>query len=305
MNRSQRAVGFAAFLVGYLSPMTQSQAAEPIPVMLLDGEASGPYHDWPRTTAAMQRILAEPDRFKVTVVTATPATDFSTFNPEFQRYRTIVLNYDPPDERWPEALKRSFEKYVEAGGGVVVVHAADNAFPNWRAYNEMIGIGGWRGRTDRAGPYWYFRDDALISDASPGPAGSHGPRVPYTVIVRDAEHPIMQGLPQRWLHGDDELYAHLRGPGGMTVLASAYSPPDRNGSGRDEPQVMVLVRGKGRIFHTTFGHDVRALSSVDFITLLQRAVEWTATGKVTQKLPADFPNDAAPRYRDAIAGSAP
>ena len=51
----------------------------------------------------------------------------------------------------------------------------------------------------------------------------------------------------------------------MTVLATAYSDPSNNGTGRDEPQLMVLSYGKGRVFHTTMGHDVSALSSVDFV----------------------------------------
>ena len=67
--------------------------------------------------------------------------------PEWSRYKVVVMNYDAPDERWPAALKASFEHYVRDGGGFVPVHAADNAFPNWTAFNEMIGVGGWRGRT--------------------------------------------------------------------------------------------------------------------------------------------------------------
>jgi len=46
--------------------------------------------------------------------------------------------------------------------------------------------------------------------------------------------------------------------------------------------LMVLSYGKGRVFHTTFGHDVTALSSVDFIVTFQRGTEWAATGGVTQ-----------------------
>jgi hypothetical protein len=61
------------------------------------------------------------------------------------------------------------------------------------------------------------------------------------------------------------------------------------GTGHDEPMLMVLNFGKGRIFHPTLGHDPAAMSCVGFITTLLRGTEWAATGKVTQKVPADFP----------------
>src|ERR687884_492904 len=77
--------------------------------------------------------------------------------------RVAILNYDAPDERWPLRLKSSFERYVGGGGGLVVVHAADNAFPRWQAYNEMIGVGGWRNRTETAGPFWYMKDGRVVS----------------------------------------------------------------------------------------------------------------------------------------------
>ena len=283
------------------------RAAGPIPVMLLDGESGGRYHDWPRVTAVLRKVLEETGLFAVTVVTAPPVGgDFSTFEPQFGKYQAVVMNYDAPDERWPPALKASFEAYMTNGGGLVSVHAADNAFPGWRAFNEMVGVGGWRARAEQAGPYWFYRDGAVVSNASPGPAGSHGRRTPFQVTVRDATHPIMRGLPRMWMHQGDELYARLRGPGrNMTVLATAFSDPANNGSGRDEPQLMALAYGKGRVFHTTMGHDIVALSSVDFVVTLQRGTEWAATGKVTQKAPATFPTADTVSYRSDLAAMDP
>jgi len=296
-----------SLLLGLVLATSVGRADGPIRVMLLDGESGGPYHDWPAVTGALSRILDDAGLFAVTVVTTPPANgDLTGFMPDFSSFDAVVLNYDAPDGRWPRALQQAFERYVADGGGIVSVHAADNAFPGWIAYNEMIGVGGWRGRDERAGPYWYFVDGALTDDTSAGPAGSHGRREPFAVTVREPAHPIMRGLPQVWMHGDDELYAHLRGPGtNMTVLATAFSDPANAGSGRDEPQLMVSTYGAGRIFHTTFGHDLRAISSRDFAVTLARGTEWAATGTVTQPVPADFPTAKAPSYRDELAVPSP
>jgi type 1 glutamine amidotransferase len=287
---------------GFVLTASVSKAQE-VPVMILDGESAGAYHDWQRTTALLREVLDSTGLFTVDVVTAPASSgELTGFAPQFHRYAAVVLNYDAPDGRWPAALKASFEDYVRNGGGVALVHAANNAFPGWSAFNQIAGVGGWRDRNADAGPYWYLRDGQLVADDSPGPTGTHGRREPY-LVSRRAEHSITRGLPETWMHAGDELYAHLRGPGvNMTVLASAYSDPGNGGSGRDEPQLMVLQFGEGRVFHTTFGHDRAAMRSVDFIVTLQRGVEWAATGRVTQPLPGDFPGDAV-RVRSALEAS--
>jgi len=277
-----------------------SLASAPIPIMLLDGESAGPYHAWKLTTPVLKRELEETGLFQVDVVTAPSSGNSSSalngFKPDFGKYQAVVFNYDALD--WPPGLKGSFERYMKNGGGLVIVHAADNAFPGWKEYNEMIGVGGWRSRTEAAGPYWFYKDGKLMHDSSPGPAGSHGARLPFQVTAREPEHPIMKGLPKVWMHQGDELYATLRGPGeNMTVLATAHSDPTNNGTGRDEPILMRLSYGKGRIFHTTMGHDVSALNCVGFSVTFQRGTEWAATGKVTQKVPPDFPSATAVSYR--------
>jgi type 1 glutamine amidotransferase len=302
----KKAVLAILFIAGFVSSLPLG-AAGPIRVMILDGESGGPYHNWQAVTPALKKQLDETGLFQVDVVTAPPATaDFRGFKPGFGRYQVVVLNYDAPDARWPAELKASFEQYVTNGGGLVVVHAADNAFPGWPAFNEMIGVGGWRGRNEKSGPLWYFKNGRLVSDNSPGNAGSHGNRIPYRITVQDPSHPILKGLSRIWMHQGDELYARMRGPGkNMSVLATAYSDPTNAGTGNEEPALMVLTYGKGRIFHSIFGHDVYALSAVDGVVTFQRGTEWAATGKVTQNVPPTFPTADTVSYRADIAAMDP
>jgi hypothetical protein len=277
----------------------------PIPVLLIDGQSAGPYHNWQLTTPVLKRELEDTKLFAVTVASSPRSgQDFADFHPDFSKYKVVVLNYDGPD--WPENLRAQFEQFIHDGGGLVVVHAADNAFPNWPAFNQMTGVGGWRGRSESAGPMWYIKDGKLVSDNSPGSGGSHGARRPYLVEARVPDHPILKGLPRAWMHNTDELYATLRGPGQhMTVLATAHSDPANHGTGRDEPSLMVLSYGKGRIFHTVMGHDVAALSCAGFIATFQRGTEWAASGRVTQRVPLDFPTADSVSFRVDLADMDP
>ena len=114
----------------------------------------------------------------------------------------------------------------------------------------------------------------------------------------------MKGLPLKWRHAKDELYDRMRGPGNIRdILYTAYSDKETNGSGREEPLIFTVDYGNARIFHTMLGHagatteDNIAKQCTGFQVLLLRGAEWAATGKVTQKVPKDFPTETTCSYR--------
>ena len=303
MNPSRR---FLASLVLALLFAAGSLAAAPtIKVMLLTGQ-SNKYHDWTKSAPLVKTYLAQTGLFAVDVVTS-PATgaDMAGFNPKFSDYAVIVMVYEGAE--WPDATKAAFVAYMKNGGGLVTIHDTDNAFPYWKEFNDMIAVGGWGfkpdgnigARDDTWGPKIRWRDNQLVLDSTtPGTSG-HPPRHDFTVVTRAPEHPIMKGLPAAWLHANDEIYSQLRGPAkNVTVLATALADKTKfpTASGENEPMLMAISYGKGRVFHTTLGHvapkdtpPFTSLTCAGFIVTLQRGTEWAATGKVTQKIPADFP----------------
>ena len=275
-------------------------AAEPsMKALIVDGQNG---HNWKATTPVLKKVLEETGLFKVDVATSPPRKhDMSGFKPKFADYDVVVSNYQ--GDEWPEGTKKALVDYVKGGGGLVTYHFACAAFPKWKEYNEMTGLGGWGGRNEKCGPYIRWKEGKVVRQTEPGPndtrmvrgekrviVGSHGPMQPFQLVVRNADHPITKGLPEKFMHVPDELYGWLRGPAkNLTVLATAFAPKAKGGSGEHEPLLFTVQYGKGRVFFEALGHAAEHLKSVAFIATFQRGTEWAATGKVTQKVPDDFP----------------
>jgi len=262
------------------------KAKEPIKALIVTGQNN---HHWAANSLILQKYLNESGVFHADMaISPKNGEDMSSFRPDFAAYKVVVLDYN--GDSWSETTNKAFLDFVKNGGGVVVYHAADNPFRDWKEYNEIIGLGGWGGRDETDGPYVYFVDGKEVRDTSAGSGGSHGAQHEYKIALRDKEHPVTKGLPEIWTHTKDELYDRLRGPAkNMTVLATAYSDKSTGGTGRDEPILMAISWGKGRIFHTVLGHELTVHSGASFIVTFLRGAEWAATGKVTQKVPDDFP----------------
>jgi uncharacterized protein len=291
MKKQYLIILLTAFLITFFPSCKKDTVYK---TLIITGQSE---HNWKASSPVLKQILDGAGMFSSEImITPEKGGDMNTFNPDFSGYDLVVLDYS--GDSWSEKTKEGFLGYVRNGGGVVIYHGSSISFPDWKEYNEMTGLGGWRDRNEKDGPYVYYRRNELIIDTTAGIAGSHGERHDFEVRTRITDHPITSGLPVRWMHGSDELYQQLRGPAkNMQLLATAFADTAYDGTGRDEPVLMVINYGNGRIFHTALGHADEgggpAMQCTGFIVTLQRGAEWAATGSVTQEVPFDFPTAAA------------
>ena len=232
-----------------------------IQTLLLTGENN---HDWRRSAPFCRDLLTRSGKFAVDL-TETP-DEVLVDAAGLDRYGLFFVDYH--GAMWGDRARANFEAAVRAGAGVVILHASNNGFEGWTEYERMVALA-WRAGT------------------------GHGQFHEFPVTITDKEHPVTRGVAdfRTW----DELYHRLAVTPGVhyDVLTTAYSAPETGGTGRDEPMMIALTYGRGRIFHQILGHvwpsdpdkdkgsTMIALENPGFQTTLVRGAEWAATGAVT------------------------
>lgn len=239
-------VHVAALLLAVGSAAAQPQKKEvaeqkPIRVLIVTG-TDWKGHMWKETGPALRGILEADPR-----VDARLAEDPGFLAADaifgFQAIALMFKNYGPVPQE--EKVRANLLRFVEGGGGLAVVHYGSGAFEDWPEYREIIG----RAQQKR-----------------------HDPRGPFGVKIVDREHPVTAGMAD--FETDDELFFELQGDASIRVLAQAHSKV----TGQDHPMAFVLQRGKGRVFHTTLGHDAKAIEIPGAAELIRRGVIWAAVG---------------------------
>lgn len=284
----------SAVLLGVAGLGISKSSDSKIRVLIIDGQNN---HNWKDTTPFLKEQLEKSGKFEVSVATTPPrggnAQAWEGFKPDFTDCDVVLSNYNGPPWQ-PAVVRESFEKFLAEGGGLVNVHAANNAHKGWEGFENATGLL-WRGNKDGARVYLDEVGKVMRMEVGSGPGAGHGPQHEYVVKVRQTEHPITKGIPVEWLHTRDELYHGQRGPGkDMRILATAFSAKEKRGTGVHEPMLWWIPVGKGKAVTNVLGHVGNlqkdpAMKCVGFLTLVARSCEWVATGKVTIPVPDNFP----------------
>jgi type 1 glutamine amidotransferase len=240
------------FLFGtFFVPMAESKSQAKIRVLIVDGFSN---HDWRLTTALLRSILESSNLFTVAISTA-PGTAKSAgwdeWRPRLSDYDVVIqtCNDIGGGPQWPGEVQLAFEKYVRDGGGVLVFHSGNNAFPDWPEYNRIIGLG-WRNKQ---------QGDAITVDnhkkivripSGQGENTGHDGRSEVVVHVL-GDDPIHRDMPRTWKTPNLEIYYYARGPAkNLRVLSYGYDQHTK----MNWPLEWTVRYGRGRIYSSTFGH---------------------------------------------------
>ena len=277
-----------------------AQEKTTIRVLIVDGYSN---HDWKQTTKVTKWMLEESGLFTVDVFTMPADTLAQRYSqPLFKQYKVVIQNTNNihnPVLRWPRQAELELERYVREGGGLYILHSANNAFPHWAEYDKMIGLG-WRPKTVGFALEIDSNKNIVRLPPGEGRGTGHGNRF-NAVIQLLTRHPINKNYPDEWQTVNTEVYGFPRGPAeNCTILSYAFDSSDTR---RNWPVEWIVKYGKGRVYNSSLGHLWRdevypaAYRCVGYQTTVIRATEWLAKGKVTYPVPGNFPAKDSPSLR--------
>ena len=285
----------------YFVPCSYSEKSsvageEPIKLLIVDGFSN---HDWQHTTRCLLAILGKTEIFDLSVSTfpvGGAPEEIAAWDPRFSDYDVVIQTCNDlrGGPQWPRSVEETLEAFVRKGGGLYVYHAGNNAFPHWKVYNQLIGLGwrdkdfGWALRVDE-------NENVIRIPAGEGQDTGHGQRYDAT-LIRMGDHPIHEGFPRQWIAADIEVYRYARGPAENLTVLSYSKDRDVN---LFFPIEWVVDYGKGKVYNSTLGHvwknqnEPEGIRCAGFQTLIPRVLQWLAGREVDTSIPDDFPATSA------------
>jgi len=223
--------------------------AAKLKVLLVTGDDVVPAHNWRETSQATRDVLVASGKFDVLVCEDAAILESAS---ALKRYDLVYLAmFNAKTPTLSDQAKENLLAFVKGGKGFAIAHLASASFKEWDDFKQLCGR------------YWVM-----------GKSG-HGPRSTFKAVIKDTASPITQGIAD--FEADDELYAKLQGDAPIHILVTA----DSDFSKKTEPLAFTLEFGSGRVFHSAFGHDAKAVHNPAVAKLVVQGCEWAATGKVT------------------------
>lgn len=150
-----------------------------------------------------------------------------------------------------DAQQSTFERYIQAGGGFVGIHAASDTEYDWPWYGKLVGA--------------YFLSHPKVQEAK--------------FIIKDKNHPSTSPLADSvWIH-TDELYNFKNINPDLKVLITIDETSYKGGeNGKFHPFAWYHDYDGGRAFYTSMGHTKEVWSDEKFLKHLTGGIRY-AIGK--------------------------
>ncbi|MFM7149334.1 MAG: ThuA domain-containing protein, partial [Gemmataceae bacterium] len=228
-------------------------------VLLIAGNEAHKWHNWEKTTPRLKAILEKDPRLTVDVT-----TNFDDLGKkDLSSYRAILLNWcnwqDPRGA--DDASKKAFARFVQEGGGLILIHFANGAFhfslpkageSDWPEYRKMVRR------------VWNHQRRGTH------PPSKHDAFGKFQVRIARPDHPLTSGLTS--FEVEDELYFDQDGDDPVEPLITAESRVTK----RIEPLAWTYTYGKCKVFQTLLGHSEKTYDAPQVGEMLRRAAIWSA-----------------------------
>ncbi|MCY3020113.1 MAG: ThuA domain-containing protein [Planctomycetota bacterium] len=226
----------------------EEQKVAPLKVLFITG---GGYHDYKKQAPHLTGKIAE-----LANVTFETKWDLAPMkDPKLgEGYDAIVYNLCFAQEKDPTLIANAL-KVTKEGKPTIMIHCTMHTF---MASDDWTDCCGMRTRV-------------------------HDPFQAFSATKAAPDHPIIKDFPENWKTAGDELYQTIKFGESSTALLKVISPSSK----KEHIVSWASTYGKGKVFATTLGHDMKTLGDADFLKHVANGILWACDklGKDGKPLP--------------------
>lgn len=216
----------------------------PIKILVFTKTAGFAHSSIPDGVKAIQN-LAKAENWNVVVT-----NESESFNEQFLKDCSAIVFLNTTGDVLNGDQEIAMERFVQAGGGFVGIHAASDTEYQWPWYGKLVGA--------------YFDNHPQIQDAK--------------INVQNSKHPATKHLPSPWIR-KDEWYNFKKAPDHVEVLLELDESSYEGGNmGGNHPFSWAHEYDGGRAFYTAGGHTKESYQEEAFLQHLKGGIEY-AIGK--------------------------
>lgn len=186
-----------------------------------------------------------------------------------------MLMAGPPEkgEWYQGAIRASLEELGKTPQGIVVLHHAILAYPQWSFWGELVGI------AERS--FGFHQNQNL------------------RVTVADQAHPVTRGLEDWDMSDETYTMADPRPEDGNTILLTVDHPKSM------KSLAWTRRHGQARVFCLQSGHDGMTFNNPMFRHVLARGIHWAAPSSQPAAVPATMTGVMFPAKGKAVLQDEP